>query len=250
MQNEKEKTVIVLGVARSGTALVTGLLHIIGVNLRFRMNPSTRNPGGAHDDSDVVSLMYKMGIDRQRGGVNLKEKYDKDIKELMKGCRKPNEMWGWKSALTHFYVDLFLPYTYNPHFVIIFRNPLHIIKSGLANEIKTYDITKAVAEKTMAIGEQISMLGEVAERYPEIPQIYTTFEDIKADPVKETERLAHFLGVGLEEKQIGRIDEFVIPDYSSWDVPMINFKRPLRRFEYMSQGLTDPHLFKGHIIRK
>lgn len=193
-----EKTIIVLGCARSGTSLVAGLLNIVGVNMSFRMNPSTKNPGGAHDDSEIVSLMYKMGVDRHCG-LDLKKKYDKDIKELIKTRRKPHELWGWKSALTHFYIDLFLPYTHNPHLVFIFRNPLNIIKSGLFNEIETYDLTEVVAVKTKGIAEQIGLLGEIIKKHSGLPQIYTTFENIKNDPIKEAKILAQFLDVEFEK---------------------------------------------------
>lgn len=241
MQNKTpEKTIIILGIAHSGTSLVSGLLNILGVKMSLEMNPSTKNPGGSYDDPGVITLMYTMDIDRN-WRLDLKEedkgKYDKDIKELMEARRKPHELWGWKSALTHFYLDMFLPHTHNPHLVFVYRNPLDIIKSGIHHKIETQDLTLAVSRDTKSMVDQIGLLGKIIKEHSDLPQIFTTYEAIKKDPIKEAEALAQFLDVTLEQKHIDKIKEFVITDYSSWGLPLIAFKNPLRRSEYMKRGI-------------
>ena len=38
------KTVIILGNARSGTSMVSGIVHHLGINMRPKDNPSVQNP--------------------------------------------------------------------------------------------------------------------------------------------------------------------------------------------------------------
>lgn len=56
------KTVIVLGVARSGTSMVSGLLHFMGVNMNPANNPGPQNPKGSFEDIKFITLTTQMKV--------------------------------------------------------------------------------------------------------------------------------------------------------------------------------------------
>ena len=80
----KEKTVIVLGNARSGTSMASGLLSAIGVNMHHQHNPNPGNPKGAYEDVNFITLTMNMHRDLKRDMKipDLRKKYSPRIKEL------------------------------------------------------------------------------------------------------------------------------------------------------------------------
>ena len=119
------KTVIVLGTARSGTSLLAGILHKLGVNLDPVIEGNEDNPKGGFENPLFISLTTKITKDLKAGKNRelLKKQYENEIKSAIEIYRD-HEIWGWKSALTHFCIDFFLPYIENPYIFAIFRNPL------------------------------------------------------------------------------------------------------------------------------
>jgi hypothetical protein len=56
-------------------------------------------------------------------------------------------------------------------------------------------------------GEMLAFL----ERHPDLPNLFVSFEDLIAEPRKEAEKLAAFLGIDLTAAMIEEIDAFIIP---------------------------------------
>jgi len=128
------RTVVVLGLARSGTSVVTGMLKILGVD----MGPSIEdaaNPRGSHEDVDFARFHREVFEMTGRGNgywnpppreaiLALRPQVDGSVRELLNRKRAGKSLWGWKHSRTLLTYGLFLPHLVNPHFVLVFRNLL------------------------------------------------------------------------------------------------------------------------------
>jgi hypothetical protein len=218
---QKQKTVIVIGTARSGTSVTGGMLSSLGVDMGNVGYPTKSNPRGAFEDRDFERFHKEMfnAID---GGKTywdpptrervLEEKpaVDARIARLIAEKAKGQSLWGWKHPRQVLTIDLFLPYVENPHFVMVFRNPLEIAYSSVEhtkNRARSVDLITGLKLANFYQKEMVDFL----DRYPQFPAILVTFDDIVRQPMKEAARLAEFLDIDLDEKKRKAVEHMVIP---------------------------------------
>lgn len=110
-----QKTFIVLGVSRSGTSMVAGILREIGI---FMGDVVANN----HEDplflSDDVEQLKRLILDRNE-------------------C---HDIWGWKAPKSIFHMNALLPFIRNPHFLILSRDPFDIATSMKNREDLPFDL--------------------------------------------------------------------------------------------------------------
>lgn len=134
------RTFLVIGEGRSGTSLVSSILHKMGVDMgesRFK-GANKGNPLGFFENLDFIKMNIKIlednGFDINKFPVpdpkkvaKLAPKYDKEIKALVdkfqKGC------WGAKDPRFLYTFPLYKPYMESVHFIICYRNPLSVALS-------------------------------------------------------------------------------------------------------------------------
>jgi hypothetical protein len=219
--SRQQKTVIVLGTARSGTSVTAGMLASLGVDMGNVGYPTQSNPRGAFEDRDFERLHKEM-FNAIEGGktywdhptreqvMALKEAADSRIQRLIREKSQGKSLWGWKNPRTVLTIDLFLPYVANPHFVMVFRNPLTIAYSSVEhtkNSARSVDLLSGLKLANFYQKEMLDFL----ERHPELPTIFVAFDDVVSQPMKEAARLAEFLGIELDEKKIRAVERMVIP---------------------------------------
>jgi len=215
MTNSPPKTVIILGVARSGTSLIAGILDILGVKLSPDKVLGSWNPRGEFEDPDFRNInkeIYKsVGADYYKnppmpGQLLFQENKFKDkIQTLVRKKSMGKSIWGWKDPLTSLTIELFLPYLINPHFIIILRNPIDVAKS-LVRHAKI-DFCEALKLNFFYNSQIVGFL----EKYPSLPKFYISFEDLINNPEKEVKRMADFLGLELTEEKMKKIESFIVP---------------------------------------
>lgn len=90
------KCIIVLGVHRSGTSIVSCLLHNLGVNMGEVFMPSDdRNPTGFFEDIEFLEIHDKIiGGNWERPNISFSY-YESEYKELL-NKHKNKELWGIK----------------------------------------------------------------------------------------------------------------------------------------------------------
>ena len=103
------KTIIVLGNARSGTSLTTGLLKIIGVNIVDNSTPNKGNPKGAFEHSDFIDITTNMtnALANKKTKTEIREQYLPELRRLINEHK--SDLWGWKSGMTRWNLDIELP---------------------------------------------------------------------------------------------------------------------------------------------
>ena len=217
-EDQRQKTVVVLGAARSGTSVTAGMLQVLGVDMGS-IGPSKKwNPEGSFEDKDFQRLnrdIFRM-VEEAKSYWNpptfeqimeTRTRATPKIQKLVSEKSRGSSIWGWKNPKAILTAELYLPYLTDPHFVIVFRNPLDTAKSSVAHRRGKISYLYALKLANFYTGEILAFL----ERHPDMPSIFLSFEEIMADPSKETERLAHFLGLELSEEKMANIYQLVIP---------------------------------------
>ncbi len=142
------KTLVVLGMHRSITSLVTkGLADnkvYVGDKL---MPPNGGNPNGYWEDVDFVRMNNRLlslaggswrNPPSEERILSLKKKHGSEIEDLIRKkeervkeiyFRENEQIWGWKDPRTILTIKLYLPYLTNLHFILCFREPLQVAKS-------------------------------------------------------------------------------------------------------------------------
>lgn len=214
------RTVVVLGLARSGTSVVTGILRILGVDMGPALEDNS-NPRGSNEDIDFARLHKEIfdltGAARDYWSPPSREeirgigaKVDPAVRELIAKKSRGNALWGWKHPRTVLACELFLPYLVNPHFVFVCRNVFGTASSAVEHtrrRPKPLSFSEALRLVHFYQGEMLACYSS----HPDIPAHFLAYEDVVDDPVRETEKLAQFLDVKFTQ-DIGRqVAKLVIP---------------------------------------
>lgn len=212
-----QKTVVVLGMARSGTSVVTGVLRILGVDVGIGPTPSKTNPFGSFEDPDFLKLNNEIfksaGKPYWRDPPSYEEilaqkgEFNEKIKSLVSKKSKDKRIWGWKRHTTSLTVELYLPHLIKPHIVIVLRNLIGGANSIVEHSRGEIDFIRALKLINLYNSHTFKFL----ERHPEVPRIFIGFEDLVNHPVEEVGQLAKYLDLELTEEKIKRLKKFVIP---------------------------------------
>jgi len=216
----KNKEVVVIGPARSGTSMVAGILYYMGVDMGQGPNPSPSNPKGDFEDDDFRTLNREIFKSAKSGSGcwfpptseelnRVAHSFENKIKGLIES-RSKKQIWGWKNPWNVAAAPLFIPHLNSPHLIFVFRNSDAIAKSGVRHT-KRYE--KLSYEEALRSAEASNsnlsrMTDEYKDRYPTHS---IQFENVIKNPEIEVYRLADFLGIKLSETKKRRIMEFVIP---------------------------------------
>ncbi|HVX35835.1 MAG TPA: hypothetical protein VHC71_06425 [Hyphomicrobium sp.] len=103
-KNERQKTVMVLGVERGGTSMAAGILRGLGVNMGNRVGFNHEDPQFLTDDPPV-------------------------LQKRIQTRNKEADVWGFKIPKHVQLMDFFEKNLRNPYYVIVFRNLLAIADS-------------------------------------------------------------------------------------------------------------------------
>ena len=217
-EDQRRKTVVVLGAARSGTSVTAGMLQVLGVDMGS-IGPSKKwNPKGSFEDKDFQRLnrdIFRM-VEEAKSYWNpptleqimeTRTRATPEIQRLVSEKSAGKSVWGWKNPRAILTMELFMPYLTNPCFVTVFRNPLATAKSSVAHHRGGIELFQALKLVNFYTEEMLAFL----ERHPRLPSVFVSFEDIVADPEKEAERLADFLDLELSEEKRANVYQLVIP---------------------------------------
>jgi hypothetical protein len=192
-------TYIVLGMHRSGTSAVAGMLHVLGV----RMGPKHArpdwigrhwsNPLGHFENPDIVWLNGRiLGYDG--AGVHESPAWDEvperarplgpEIERTVR--RSEGEVWGWKDPWSVLTFPEFLPHLRDPRLVFVHRNPGQVAQSLFRRDGTGAEESRRIAARFAA------KMGNIATDNPGIPRLELTFEEVTRDPSSTVDRLTAF----------------------------------------------------------
>ena len=134
--------IIVLGMHRSGTSLVAGILHQLGVHMGDNLiGPRPDNPKGFFEDERVVQindwiLQLCAGSWHRPPSEEILQ-YDEfpytgplvEIESYVQNRKDAHTHWGFKDPRLCLTIQLWTPYIREPKFIVVWRNPLAIARS-------------------------------------------------------------------------------------------------------------------------
>lgn len=136
--------IIVLGMHRSGTSAVAGLLHKMGIDmgLDLMLGDSEANPAGYYEDRPVMKLNEDIlacwggSWDRVPTAAylslaRLPADLVFEIRKYLTARTTDTDVdrWGWKDPRTVLTLSVWLPFFQNPKIVIVRRNSEAILRS-------------------------------------------------------------------------------------------------------------------------
>lgn len=142
---DTNKVLIILGMHRSGTSLITQWLQTCGLHIGDNLlGPETGNDDGHFEDVDFVNLHQELLVNRQLPGTGLcnsgitglngNEK--ETIEAVIAGKNSKHKQWAWKDPRTCLFLDTYRKLLPDAHYVIILRDYRAVVSSLLNRENK------------------------------------------------------------------------------------------------------------------
>lgn len=168
----QEKTIIVLGLARSGTSMVAGALYHLGVFMGDRFNNII------YEDR-VLSTLVESGMDKQ-------------VTHLIAARNETYPIWGWKRPSSLRFISNLESCFRNPFYVVVFRDILAIANRNKISML--IDVTQNMRQSVNQYSELVSFI----ER-SQAPCMLVSYGKAVADSRAFVRELASF--AGLRDKQ-------------------------------------------------
>jgi len=217
MNEKRPKEIIILGMHRSGTSMLSGMLDRLGIDMGDDVvGRQESNPLGHFEDGDLLSLnelilsMAGGSWDNpppaaliQNQAANLDEMIQRVI--LNKRLANQDRSWGWKEPRTSLTINLYLPYLRNPYFIWSQRDPASIANSlWVRNQMPDHKAIKLTEYYQQQI---IDFLRD----YPELPVLKISYQDMIDQPVLWINKVVDFLDLDVDEVQLTRAVDIVLP---------------------------------------
>jgi hypothetical protein len=205
------KTVIVLGMHRSGTSAVAGILYALGINMGTTTEGERwvgrhwSNPTGHFENPAFLALNQRIlggdatglrGVPKWQDLSTRGAQFLPDIARLLSASE--SELWGWKDPWSVLTIDLYLPLLKNPYFIIVHRDPAEI-RASLRKRAAQSD-----EEIEQLIGIYDRKLAELAKTLPPLPVLHIHYRELTDRPGPELQRLVDFIGLRPTGEQLER----------------------------------------------
>ncbi len=206
MSNDQaQKNIIVLGMHRSGTSMIAGVLQKLGVNMgRDCIGASVNNPFGHFEDIDLIALNQKIlsAVDAdwkhpplREAIYSLKDKFNQPIKQVFNQNR--DRLRGWKDPRTSITIELLLPYLNNPYFVVCRRSKQAVKGSLQERSLIEFDGGQLWQEYNQRIDNFF-------DHHPNLKKIEVQYEKFIRRPKRNINRIISFLAIKPRNNQIER----------------------------------------------
>jgi hypothetical protein len=145
MQN---RTLIIAGMHRSGTSLITNWLNKCGLQLGENMlGANIGNLEGHFEDIEFLKLHEEILTDNNLPSSGLTEEHHIDVslyhreklKSIIKIKNKLYKQWGWKDPRTCLFLDVYKELLPDARYLIIVRDYRSVVSSLLQRDFKDID---------------------------------------------------------------------------------------------------------------
>jgi hypothetical protein len=220
MNDSLPKEVIILGMHRSGTSMLSGIVERLGIDMGDdQPGRQFSNPMGHYEDGDFLTLNESI-LATAGGSWNNPPAADlindqalgfgDRLEQIIRGKfqKNENQSWGWKDPRTSLTIQLYFPYLKNPYILWCQRD-----QAAISNSLwKRNKITPQQSER-LTDHYQL-MIGDFIEKHPEIPVLRVSYQDIVNRPEIWIWKIADFLEVKPDESQVANAEEFILPKKS------------------------------------
>lgn len=192
----------VLGVPRSGTSMVSGMLRLMGVNMGESLDLAT--------NEDELFLTHK-GMRDIFSDVSKKESYLKTIVPILS---KNNEkkLWGWKDPLSSYYIEDVYEKLINPIVIVVTRDPVATVQGEMRFRDSAsieYDEKHFLASIGYIASEYAKIASFVARYKPKV--MFISYEKVFKDKELFISEFSSFCGIELTENMRNTILNYIEP---------------------------------------
>jgi hypothetical protein len=185
-----EKTLLVTGLARSGTSMLAALLQAAGVWLGDHVYEPI------NEDAEITQILQARDFTR--------------LDELIERQNASTPIWGFKMPDLHLFLQHDeLQRFRNPHLIAIFRDPVAVAARNALSE--QYDGEQAMIEATSAMYSLAQFV-----RASRVPYLLLSYEKALVFPRAFIDNIVDFCGVTLDEAQRTELLQHVQPNRSQY----------------------------------
>jgi len=228
-----KKAIMVCGIARGGTSLTCGLLNAMGVDFHqtaFNDVHVKYNPKGHFETYEIFDLNRKPNSEfsplinggeypSQNRVSDWENHLRNDFMKLVDRFSQGHDYWGYKIG-SIFSVEVFANLLKgNVHLVCVTRSVVNnamsyqnLVRSHGGN--KEFPYFQSLKEISNSTNNLMRVLEKCSLNHP---VSFTTFEDIRKNPIKECDRLAVEIGMSIGDEERRKVLEFVEPDLILWE---------------------------------
>ncbi|MEP7071651.1 MAG: hypothetical protein ABI839_04640 [Verrucomicrobiota bacterium] len=184
------RTIIVLGVGRGGTSVISGTLRALGISMGT--DPHTLK-------HEWTPVLYSSD-----GKIDAWGSY-----RSTKAMDETYEVWGWKSPRDVFQLETLLPLLRDPGFIVVTRDPLETSLSGQTyQDVPLYISLDETATVYRAITNRL-------RGWP-WPALILPFAEVKQEPQATVDLLCSFAGLNPAEELRQRALRFIRPGSNAY----------------------------------
>lgn len=176
------RTVVVLGIARGGTSMASGVLRGLGIYMGD-------NLGFNHEDAKVQRIVNKQQFGR--------------LGNLARSRDEEHDIWGFKFPEASLVMDRFHPELRNPHYVFVLRHPM---SRGMSVVKRTGgQFSTAITEALESYRAIFSFLDTV-----DAPVLLVNYELATEAGEDCAQQIAAFLGIDASPETIERAAAMIV----------------------------------------
>ena len=207
--------IAVIGMHRSGTSMLAGMLHHLGVHMGtdLVMDNHVHNPLGYFEDRDFLRLNERIltaaggGWAKPPGGEAIAEvvksgEFENEIMELAEARTEP---WGWKDPRTSLTLPVYQAVLPDMKIIVINRQANAVVESLLVREPQMELVQARIlwAEYERRVWENTEDIDCITVQYEEI---------IRLRGMPHLLMLNAFLGLSAWPKQVERARDHIKPE--------------------------------------
>lgn len=197
-----QKQIVVLGMHRSGSSVVSSLCHGLGVNMGLKLSDGLEENIFGYEYEDFLNLNTRIlntcdsswDLPPDPELVNqLESVYRKEIQDLI---FSRDGLWGWNDPRTCFTLPLYVDYLENPYFIRCYRNERDMAYSLF----KRNRIPLWAGLKLSRLYEE--RLNSFFSSNTDIKSIAIDFRNLRSDPIIVAKQINDFLDLKLDGSQL------------------------------------------------
>jgi hypothetical protein len=189
-RNTREKTLLITGLARSGTSMLAALVQDAGVWLGDHVYEPI------NEDAEITQMLRARDLTR--------------LDALIKRQNARTPLWGFKMPDLHQFLQHDeLRHFRNPHLMVIFRDPVSVAVRNVLSE--QADGTEAIVETTAAMHSLAQFV-----RASRLPFLLLSYEKALLFPQVFIASVLTFCGIGLDEEKRASLRRHVQPNRAQY----------------------------------
>lgn len=182
-----ERTLVVSGVARSGTSMVAGILQAAGVPLGERMDQVV------FEDNDFAKVLEREPFD------------EKALQRLLRARDRRHPVWGFKRPHLHVHGARAVELCRNPHLILTVRDPVAIAERNAISEHR--DPARVLTAAMQDLQDMLTFAESL-----HCPMLLVSYEKAVRNPAQFVRTLLEFCGLAVADDMIDVLSAMVEPD--------------------------------------